>query len=361
MERLPQQPWNREGCLLSHLKSRRIYWNVEEPPLREAYERLIRTVDTTRKIYAVNPYAEVYRMRKNVYGILTDSLDGYGDPWMFLIEGPKRALLIDTSFGLGDLKGLIRELIGDKPYDVANTHSHFDHAYGNYQFDRVYCHENEVYALQSAMNGQVWDYLFDENGNCKWTEFDRKDLIPFREYEIAGVPDGFVFPLGDGYEVELVFMPGHTCGHAAFLDKQNRILFGGDNVCFGTVGIGVPKQGDPNRKYATVEGFYEGLCRLIARRAEFDVVFPSHGMVDVDAGILEDLAATCKAVLDNPEDYNDRRVFLKNGKIPVTQYCRQIYESGYLTWQKGQIYYKDTMERDIAETCNGKRGKQNGT
>jgi glyoxylase-like metal-dependent hydrolase (beta-lactamase superfamily II) len=58
------------------------------------------------------------------------------------------------------------------------------------------------------------------------------------EYEIVGVPDGYIFDLGGGHEIELVFLPGHTCGHAGFLDKKNRIFFCGDDACFGAVGIG---------------------------------------------------------------------------------------------------------------------------
>ncbi|MFQ9073117.1 MAG: hypothetical protein ACLR43_10615 [Faecalibacillus faecis] len=36
-------------------------------------------------------------------------------------------MLIDTAFGLGDLKGLIHKLIGDKEIIVCNTHCHIDH------------------------------------------------------------------------------------------------------------------------------------------------------------------------------------------------------------------------------------------
>ena len=52
--------------------------------------------------------------------------------------------VIDTGFGIGDFKGLVRKLVGDKPLIVVNTHSHYDHAYGNCQFERCYCSEAEV-------------------------------------------------------------------------------------------------------------------------------------------------------------------------------------------------------------------------
>jgi hypothetical protein len=82
----------------------------------------LREHDKTKQINDVDPYAEVYQFRNNIFGILTHSLDGMGDPWIYLIVGPQKAMLIDTSFGLGDLKGLVRELIDDMPYYVVNTH-----------------------------------------------------------------------------------------------------------------------------------------------------------------------------------------------------------------------------------------------
>jgi len=46
---------------------------------------------------------------------------------MYLLEGSERALLVDTGFGMGNLKGLCEELSGGKPIVVVNTHSHGDH------------------------------------------------------------------------------------------------------------------------------------------------------------------------------------------------------------------------------------------
>ena len=55
---------------------------------------------------------------------------------------------------------------------MVNTHSHYDHAYGNCQFERCYCSEAEVARMEKKNNPHIWDYLFDENGNCRFTEFE---------------------------------------------------------------------------------------------------------------------------------------------------------------------------------------------
>ena len=75
-----------------------------------------------------------------------------GDPWMYLITGPEKALLIDTSFGIGDLRGLVDEITGGMPTIVVNTHASVDHSYGNFQFEKVYCHEYAVPYLQKQMD-----------------------------------------------------------------------------------------------------------------------------------------------------------------------------------------------------------------
>jgi glyoxylase-like metal-dependent hydrolase (beta-lactamase superfamily II) len=91
---------------------------------------------------------------------------------MYLLLGLEKVLLIDTGFGVGDLKGLVDQITGGTPLVVVNTHAHFDHTYGNIQFDSLYCHDYEVPRLIAKQNPHIWDYLFDEQGNCIWIEFD---------------------------------------------------------------------------------------------------------------------------------------------------------------------------------------------
>jgi hypothetical protein len=46
-----------------------------------------------------------------------------GAPWMYLVIGHEKALLVDTSFGLGNLKGLVDEITGAMEVIVVNTHA----------------------------------------------------------------------------------------------------------------------------------------------------------------------------------------------------------------------------------------------
>ena len=328
---MAEQALDKQRPIQSTLKSKRIKWREPENPVRWAFAKELREKDKTKQVYQVNPYAEVYQFCENLYGIYTESLDGMGDPWMYLVIGPEKAMLVDTGFGVGNLKGLVNQIAGDIPLVVVNTHCHFDHAYGNFQFDQVYCHEYEVRRLKAKQDPHIWDYLFNADGNCIWTEFDRKDIIPFKEYEIIGCLDGYIFNLGGDNEVELVFLPGHTSGHAAFLDKKNRILFAGDDACFGAVFIPGPEPGDPYGQYATVSGFRKELAKLVARVDEFDGIFPGHGLVDLGTIMLVNILEACDRVLADPQSY-DSKTEMTFGGIARVRYNKMIYQSGYLSY-----------------------------
>ena len=333
---MAEQSLEKQRPIHSTLKSKRIKWREPENPVRWSFAKELRENNKTKQVYPVNPYAEVYQFRENLYGIYTESLDGMGDPWMYLVIGPEKAMLVDTGFGVGDLKGLVDQITGDLPLVVVNTHCHFDHAYGNFQFDLVYCHEYEVRRLKAKLDPHIWDYLFDDDGNCIWTEFDRKDIIPFKNYEIIGCPDGHIFNLGGNYEIELVFLPGHAPGHAAFLDKKNRILFAGDDACFGAVFIPGPETGDPYGQYATVSGFRKELAKLVARIDEFDGIFPGHGLVDLGTIMLVNILEACDQVLADPQNYDSKTVMTFGG-IERIRYNKMIYQSGYLSYNPSGI------------------------
>lgn len=295
-----------------------------------AFMKMLRENDDTQKFYAVDPYAEVYRVRENIWAILTISADGMGDSWMYLINGPEKAFLIDTSFGIGDLKGLVGTLVGDKPLFVANTHCSYDHSYGNCQFDRCYCHENEAPYMELKQDPHIWDYLFDENGNGIWLDFDRADIIPFRKYEVVGVPDGYTFDLGNGYEIELVWVPGHKPGHAMFLDKHSRLLFAGDDIISMRVGIG--REGT----CATVEAYRDQMAKLAARTGEFDYIFPGHFIFNLESTVVQSFLDTANAILENPENYD---ICQPDDKGNIT-YQKFVRGMGTIAYRKNNIFMR---------------------
>ncbi len=306
----------------------------EEHPCRWPYMKVLREYSTLKSVYPdINPFCEVYRMRDNLYAIYNESYDGAGDVWMFLIDGPEKALLIDTSFGVGDLKGLCRKLVGDKPLIVANTHSHFDHAYGNAQFDECFCYEDEVYSMKLTNNPHIWDYLFDENGEGIYAGgFTKDDIIEWHEYTITGLPANYIFDLGGDYEVELIPLIGHTPGNSGFLDHHNRILFTGD-----VTGLGMPRPGEPHPENCTVEAQAECFRAIWPRHDEYDGVFPSHGALDQTNTVIKYHLDALEAILKDPENCNEMTKFVRDGKEEVM--CKKyIYQGTAVKYSLDRVY-----------------------
>ena len=333
MKRLPRP-------IKSDLKSRRFVWD-EERAIRWPYYKILREFSTLKQFYPeIDPYAEVYRMRDNVYACFSESLDGAGDVWSFVIDGPGKAMVIDTGFGIGDFKGLVKKLVGDKPLIVVNTHSHYDHAYGNCQFERCYCSEAEVARMEKKNNPHIWDYLFDENGNCRFTEFDRNDLVKWREYEIVGVEDGHIFDRGAGYEVELVMLPGHSPGQSGYYDHHNHIIFTGD-----TGGICDAVPGEPYPENCTVEALRDALKKLEPRMDEIEAVFPGHGMLDQTGETLRYLLHAAEAILEDPERYDEmtERFSPSTGETKKIM-MKYIYQGSAIRYNRHNVYKKDQLQ-----------------
>lgn len=328
--RIPEEQRCRQNFPIENqTKLKRIYQTEPIDATCWAYMKLLRERDKTKKIYDVDPYVEVYQFRENLYGLLAESLDGAGDAWMYLLIGPEKAMLIDTAFGLGDLKGLCDELSGGRELIVVNTHGHFDHAYGNCQFDTVYCHEYEAPSLL-GQDEHMWDYLFDENdGKGIWCDFDRSALVPFKPYNVVACPDGHVFDLGGGYEVELVSLGGHSPGQAGYLDKTGRNFFAGDDIISMRVGVNGGRPGQPFGEYASVRTLRDNMEKLAKRVDEFDHVFSGHFVTDLESAVVLAMRDACSAVVADPDDYTYCAETARG-----TQYFKYVDGLGTLAYRK---------------------------
>ena len=144
-----------------------------------------------------------------------------------LILGSERAALIDTGFGVWNIRDLVRT-ITDFPLLIFNTHCHCDHVGGNYFFDeeiRMGTADlgTRTYAVSrffrdSMLNGRTLPESFDKeayySGGCG-------NLIP--------VEEGESFGLG-GLTVEALSVPGHSVGSMAYYVPERKIVFVGDSV-----------------------------------------------------------------------------------------------------------------------------------
>lgn len=335
----------------TNIKSKRIIHEPEHP-VRWSFMKILREYSTLREFYPeINPYTEAYKVRDNTWALYNDSFDGAGDVWMYLINGPEKAMIIDTSFGIGDLKGLIRHLVGNKEIVCVNTHNHFDHAYGNAQFGKAYCHEYEVPDMLKKVNPHIWDYLFNqtgaplkvadrmiEPGQPIYTEFDPKDVIEYHDWEVIGFENHHEFDLGNGYIVEAILLPGHTAGQCGYYDHQTGCFFVGD-----LTGIGGKNPEEPFAEMCTVEAMHDELEKVQPRLKDMSGIFPGHGAWDQHPIILRYLYETTCAILKDPYNYDGIREFERQGKV-MKSATKNIHQWTALRYNPEKVWKRQVLE-----------------
>ena len=211
----------------------------------------------------------------------------------YLLEGKDYALVIDTMYGYGNLRAFC-ETITDKPLKLVNTHFHFDHTGGNYDFDACYIHPLDIpylYSDQPATKEQ----LLERARNASRPEY--KDLLttddftPERPIKVYPIFDGDIFDLGDR-QIEVIGVGGHSPGSIVLLDRKIRAVYSGDACNSNTLlGFGVS---------LSVEEYLKNLLHLKKFQPEFDVMYGGHQILD--ASIVDEGIELCARVIAGTDD-----------------------------------------------------------
>lgn len=249
------------------------------------------------KVYDVDPYVMVFEDEDvpGIFHIYYDAHSKGASAWMHLIVGQERALLIDTAFGIGDLRGLV-ETLTDKPVDVVNTHFHGDHSAGNGQFETIFIHKYDIPYLE--MSEKAENRLLPAPGTYR-----EEDIIPLRSAKHVAMEDGFVFRLGEGHEVEVIHMPGHAAGGCMLLDRKYNLLFSGDAVVFTpTLIIGkFPAPYYP--EYLTVTAFRNALKKALPKCQNVKKLYTGHSVQGISPVYLTDMMDCCEKIIAHPDQY----------------------------------------------------------
>ena len=234
------------------------------------------------------------------------SIDGPANDLMYLVAGTRRALLVDTGMGLGDLAAVVRDLT-DLPLVVVNTHGHPDHAGGNGGFDEVWLDPQDE-ALMRTMTTDSFrlDDLKRARGGDD-PEYYRlaESLVPARPYQLQALRPGQIFDLG-GRHFEVLPLPGHTPGSVCLLNPDEKILFTGDSIVATPVWI--------YPQYSTSLSMYlESLKKVRQRQAEFEILLPGHQPTPLGRDQLENLIACAEEILDGRGIGEPTRTFAGEG------------------------------------------------
>ena len=193
--------------------------------------------------------------------------------FQYLIIGQKRAALIDTGYGQGNIRSVV-EQITNLPITVINTHGHFDHTGGNGCWDT---------AWMAAASREDCKRGFAPI-HATWAAEK-----PFPDYEICVLEDGARIDLG-GETLEVLAIPAHHDGSIALLARASRLLFTGDEFESGQVLI-LKKRSDPDF-LPTIARHRANAERLLSSRGEYDYLFPAHNgyMLDPDRYLRDFIA-----------------------------------------------------------------------
>ncbi|WP_053957191.1 MBL fold metallo-hydrolase [Inediibacterium massiliense] len=176
-------------------------------------------------------YFDIKKVMDGIYHI-NDPINDSATVYSTLIVGNEKALLLDTGYGIGNLKQLVNS-ITNLPILVVNSHGHIDHVSGNYQFNEVYIHKEDIQVKKKYLIADVKNYIIEyfKQQNLIFPEFFLKEEYVNRNDNAVLIPveEGYVFDLG-GRELEVIHLPGHTNGSIALLDRRNKVLFSGDSI-----------------------------------------------------------------------------------------------------------------------------------
>ena len=228
---------------------------------------------------AANTWLKVIEVADNVWQISDN-----GDDNMYLIAGKDSALLIDTGLGVADLASLVKKYTR-KPLIVVNTHAHPDHSGANYQFERIYLHPGDLEDAKPYSKPRQIPEGAQQQRNIPEAELYKGKI---NDPEFIPIQNGHIFNLG-GRRIEVIHAPGHSAGELVLLDKENKLLFTGDNTN-ALVWLWLPTC-RPLSEYLTT------LEMLQSRMPEYTTIFPGH-REPLPADFINDQVACVKGILD---------------------------------------------------------------
>ncbi len=141
---------------------------------------------------------------------------------------------------------------------LLNTHCHVDHVLGNkfvkdtYSV-KLYTSKEEEAALRSV---KVYAPVY---GFMNYAEAEVDEIIK----------EGDIVKFGNS-ELEILFVPGHSVGHLAFVNKKEKICIGGDVLFNGSVGRWDLPGGNQQTLLNSIH------TKLFALEDDM-VVYPGHG------------------------------------------------------------------------------------
>jgi hydroxyacylglutathione hydrolase len=161
-------------------------------------------------------------------------------------DGSDRALMIDPGDDAPQLLAAVEEQ-GVEVEAILLTHTHFDHI-------------GAVAPVARATGAEVWvpeiekGVLADINAYVPWPGFG-----PFEDWEAEHTLSGGERLQLAGFDIDVVFTPGHSPGHVTFSIPDETAIFSGDVLFQQSVGRTDLPGGDWPTLFRSIQGLMETL------------------------------------------------------------------------------------------------------
>lgn len=222
------------------------------------------------------------------------AIGGLGGELCYLVEGGKKALLIDALSGVGSLKSFVRELT-DLPVQLVNTHGHVDHCGANFEYGECFLHPADIRLMYDHGDPQRrLDFALSgaQFGKLPVTP-TLDDVIPLCAVKTYPVYTGEVFDLGD-VQLEVIGVPGHSRGTIVLLDRARRVVYSGD-ACNRNTLLFLPDS-------TTIEEYKESLLYFKTFLADFDVMYGGHDLQPMPNTIIDEGIELCGQIMEGTDD-----------------------------------------------------------
>jgi hydroxyacylglutathione hydrolase len=155
------------------------------------------------------PGWQVHQYNATFFILRESGCINYEKPFLFLIFGKGRALLVDTGAGPVDTAAFTQKLVAKLPLVVVHTHAHGDHVAG----DKDLAALHNVTLIPATVEAEQ------------------------KAFGIANWPaDPGLIDLGDRI-IDVLAIPGHQPAHVAYYDRKTGILLTGDHLYPGRLYI----------------------------------------------------------------------------------------------------------------------------
>jgi hydroxyacylglutathione hydrolase len=176
--------------------------------------------------------------------------------FLFRGEGSDRALIVDPGDEPERILAAVEEL-GVTVEAVLVTHCHFDHIGAVAPVARATGAPVYVSRIEKPVLADIMSYV-------PWAGFG-----PFESYEADHLLEGGETLELAGFEIEVLFTPGHSPGHVTFSVPEHQAIFSGDVLFQGSVGRTDLPGGDWSTLLASIQA-------LVDRLPPETRVYPGH-------------------------------------------------------------------------------------